>query len=81
MLLLLAQLVAPPLQPGPVRIPEPVPKEQFPSTPVDKVPLDPELLQLPLKAQPSKQKGDRRLLGDQRSKDPLPIAPMNFQIF
>ncbi len=57
MLLLLAQLVAPPLQPGPVRIPEPVPKEQFPSPPVDQVPLDPESLQLPLKAQPSKQKG------------------------
>ena len=45
MLLLLAQLVAPPLQPGPVRIPEPIPTERHPSRPVDDVPLNPAPLQ------------------------------------
>ena len=45
MLLLLAQLVAPPLQPGPVRIPEPIPTERPPSRPVDEVPLNPAPLQ------------------------------------
>ena len=45
MLLLLAQLVAPPLQPGPVRIPEPIATESPPSRPVDDVPLNPAPLQ------------------------------------
>ena len=51
MLLLLAQLVAPPLQPGPVRIPEPIPTERPPSRPVDDVPLNPAPLQEPQQPQ------------------------------
>ena len=51
MLLLLAQLVAPPLQPGPVRIPEPIPTERTPSRPVDDVPLNPAPLQEPQQPQ------------------------------
>ena len=47
MLLLLAQLVAPPLQPGPARIPEPIPTERPPSRPVGDVPLNPAPLQEP----------------------------------
>ena len=51
MLLLLAQLVAPPLQPGPVRVPEPIPTERPPSRPVDDIPLNPTPLQEPQQPQ------------------------------
>lgn len=58
MLLLLAQLVSPPLQPGPARIPEPAPAERPSERAPKEIQLSPDPLPYPRQPQPSEQQDE-----------------------